>query len=114
MLKRVEDPRRYGVAVAVGGRIVEIEEKPQHPKSDYAIVGVYFYDAAVFDVIRTIAPSARGEYEITSVNDVYLQRCELEYSIVQGEWVDAGTFDTLTEAHDILTGRKANAFLDGR
>jgi glucose-1-phosphate thymidylyltransferase len=85
---------------------VEIEEKPIHPKSDYAVVGVYFYDASVFDIIRTIEPSARGEYEITSVNNVYIDRGQLEYSLVEGEWVDAGTFDSLAEAHKILLKRK--------
>lgn len=102
MLKQVPDPRRYGVAVLDDNRIVAIEEKPPRPKSDYAVVGVYFYDGAVFDIIRTIEPSARGEYEITAVNNVYLRRGLLEYSIVQGRWVDAGTFDSLNEAHHIL------------
>ena len=102
LLKQVSDPERYGVATLNDNRIVAIEEKPEHPKSDYAVVGVYFYDATVFDVIRTIEPSARGEYEITAVNNVYIQRDELEYSFVHGRWVDAGTFDSLTEAHEIL------------
>ena len=102
MLKQVDDPERYGVATLDGNRIVAIEEKPEHPKSNYAVVGVYFYDASVFDIIRTVEPSARGEYEITTVNNAYIRRAVLEYSIVQGEWVDAGTFDSLTEAHQIL------------
>ena len=102
MLKQVPDPRRYGVAVLDDSRIVAIEEKPPRPQSDYAVVGVYFYDGAVFDIIRTIEPSARGEYEITAVNNVYLRRGLLEYSVVQGKWVDAGTFDSLNEAHHIL------------
>ena len=106
LLKQVADPERYGVATFNGNRIVAIEEKPEHPKSDYAVVGAYFYDASVFDVIRTIEPSARGEYEITAVNNVYIQRSELEYSFVHGRWVDAGTFNALTEAHQILTNRK--------
>ena len=102
LLKQVSDPERYGVATLNGNRIVAIEEKPEHPKSDYAVVGVYFYDATVFDVIRTVEPSARGEYEITAVNNVYIQRHELEYSLVHGKWIDAGTFESLTEAHQIL------------
>ena len=102
MLKQVPDPRRYGVAVLDDNRIVAIEEKPLRPQSDHAVVGVYFYDGAVFDIIRTIEPSARGEYEITAVNNVYLRRGLLEYSVVQGRWVDAGTFDSLNEAHHIL------------
>lgn len=103
LLKQVPDPERYGVAVLDGSdRIVAIEEKPERPKSNYAVVGVYFYDASVFDIIRTIAPSARGEYEITAVNNAYMQRGELAYSYVRGKWVDAGTFDSLSEAHQIL------------
>ena len=105
LLKRVNDPERYGVATLNGNRIVAIEEKPTHPKSDYAVVGAYFYDASVFDIIRTIEPSARGEYEITAVNNVYIRRGLLEYSHVQGRWVDAGTFDSLAEAHHILLTR---------
>ena len=102
LLKEVSDPERYGVATLNGNHIVEIEEKPEHPKSNYAVVGAYFYDASVFDIIRTVEPSARGEYEITAVNNAYIDRGELEYSLVQGKWVDAGTFDSLTEAHQIL------------
>ena len=105
LLKQVSDPKDLkglGVATLNGNRIVAIEEKPEHPKSDYAVVGVYFYDATVFDVIRTVEPSARGEYEITAVNNVYIQRHELEYSLVHGKWIDAGTFESLTEAHQIL------------
>ncbi|RKU20281.1 spore coat protein [Candidatus Poribacteria bacterium] len=102
LLKQVPDPERYGVATLNGQHIVAIEEKPKYPKSDYAVVGVYFYDASVFDIIRTVEPSARGEYEITTVNNAYIQRGELEYSLVRGEWIDAGTFESFTEAHQIL------------
>jgi len=105
LLKRVPNPDHYGVAVLSGNRrIIAIEEKPEYPQSDYAVVGAYFYDdASVFDIIRTVEPSARGEYEITDVNNAYIQREELEYSLVHGKWVDAGTtFDSLTEAHQIL------------
>lgn len=102
LLKQVSDPERYGVATLNGNHIVAIEEKPEHPKSNYAVVGVYFYEASVFDIIRTVEPSARGEYEITAVNNAYIDRDELEYSLVHGKWVDAGTFDSLTEANQIL------------
>ena len=102
LLKQMPNPKDLGVATLDGKRIVAIEEKPKHPKSDYAVVGVYFYDASVFDIIRTVEPSARGEYEITAVNNAYIRRAELEYTFVQGKWVDAGTFDSLTEAHQIL------------
>lgn len=108
LLKKVPDPERYGVGIFNGDRrIVAIEEKPEHPKSDYAVVGVYFYDPSVFDIIRRIEPSARGEYEITSVNNVYIHQGVLEYSIVQGEWIDAGTFDSLIKAHQILYSQKS-------
>ncbi|MDE0086560.1 MAG: sugar phosphate nucleotidyltransferase [Candidatus Poribacteria bacterium] len=106
LLKKVDDPERYGVATLNGDQVVRIDEKPRQPESDYAVVGVYFYDALVFDVIRTIEPSARGEYEITSVNNVYIERGQLEHSLLQGEWIDAGTFDSLTKAHQILLNRK--------
>ena len=106
LIKKVDDPQRFGVANLNGNRIVSIEEKPIQPKSNYAVVGVYCYDATVFDIIRTIKPSARGEYEITSVNNVYIERGKLEYSLLQGEWVDAGTFDTLVKANNILLTRK--------
>ena len=110
LLKQVPDPERYGVPVLNENRCINaIEEKPEHPKSNYAVVGVYFYDAAVFDIIRTIEPSARGEYEITAVNNAYIDRGELEYSLVHGKWVDAGTFDSLIAAHQILLNR--NPFL---
>jgi glucose-1-phosphate thymidylyltransferase len=103
LLKQVSDhAERYGIATLNGNHITAIEEKPDHPKSDYAVVGAYFYDASVFDIIRTVEPSARGEYEITAVNNAYIDRGELEYSLVHGKWVDAGTFDSLTEAHQML------------
>lgn len=106
LIKKVDDPQRFGVANLNGNRIVSIEEKPKQPKSNYVVVGVYCYDATVFDIIRTIKPSARGEYEITSVNNVYIERGKLEYSLLRGEWVDAGTFDTLGKANNILLNRK--------
>ena len=102
LLKQVDDPQRYGVASLNGNRIESIEEKPEHPKSNYAVVGVYLYDSSVFEIIRTIEPSSRGEYEITAVNNVYIARGQLEHSILQGEWVDAGTSDSLVEANQII------------
>ncbi len=106
LLKQVDDPERFGVAALDENRIVSIEEKPQQPKSNYAVVGVYLYDCTVFEIIKTIHPSPRGEYEITAVNNVYLDRGKLEYSILQGDWVDAGTFDSLTKAHQMILNRK--------
>ncbi len=106
LLKQVDDPERFGVANLNGNRIVSIEEKPDKPKSNFAVVGVYVYDSTVFEIIRTIEPSPRGEYEITSVNNVYIKRGQLYHSILQGKWVDAGTFDSLAEAHQIILNRK--------
>ena len=106
LLKHVDDPKRFGVANLNGNNIVSIEEKPEIPKSNYAVVGVYIYDSSVFEIIRTIEPSPRGEYEITAVNNVYIARGQLSHSFIQGEWVDAGTFDSLAEANQILLNRK--------
>ncbi|MCG9128849.1 NTP transferase domain-containing protein [Candidatus Poribacteria bacterium] len=106
VLKQVKDPERYGVANIVDDKITLIEEKPPNPHSDYAVIGLYFYDSTVFDIIRTIKPSSRGEFEITTVNNVYVRREELEYSILQGEWVDAGTHESLAIANKMLLSRK--------
>jgi glucose-1-phosphate thymidylyltransferase len=99
VLHRVPDPRRFGVAEVDGERITRIVEKPRSPRSDLAVVGVYFYDSHVYDVIRTLRPSARGELEITDVNNHYLRRGELRYDLMKGWWTDAGTFDTLHRAN---------------
>lgn len=98
LLKKVPDPRRYGVPVIEGTRIRDIEEKPAHPKSDYCVTGIYFYDTGVFDKIRAIAPSARGELEISDVNALYAREGTLTYGILQGWWTDAGTFASFSEA----------------
>ncbi|HDG68409.1 MAG TPA: spore coat protein [candidate division Zixibacteria bacterium] len=91
LLKEVEDPRDYGVArFDEEGNIVEIIEKPKDPPSNYAVVGIYMYDSEVFDIIKTLKPSARGELEITDVNNAYLRKGKLKYSILQGFWADAG------------------------
>jgi glucose-1-phosphate thymidylyltransferase len=89
-LKKVANPRAYGVAELRGDRIVSIVEKPAHPKSNYAVLGIYMYDAAVFDIIKTLKPSRRGELEITDVNNAYIKRGELAYDILDGWWADAG------------------------
>lgn len=98
LLKEVPDPERFGVPVFDQDRIVAIEEKPKHPKSHYAVIGVYMYDRTVFDVIPTLVPSARGELEITDVNNHFLRQGSLTYSIIDGWWTDAGTFDSLMRA----------------
>lgn len=102
LLKEVDSPERFGIAVLVEKRIVCIEEKPVWPKSNYAIVGCYMYDDQVFDLIKQIQPSARGELEITSINNIYLKKGQLEYSFVKGKWLDAGTFESLNEANTLL------------
>jgi glucose-1-phosphate thymidylyltransferase len=104
-LKRVTDPGRFGVAELKGNNVVGIEEKPQAPKSDTAVVGIYIYPADVFDVIKTLKPSARGEYEITDVNNHYLRQGRMGYTILEGYWTDAGTLDSLDYANELV--RKA-------
>lgn len=102
LLKEVEDPGRFGVPVFDGDRIVAIEEKPQEPKSRFAVTGIYMYDARVFDYIRTLVPSGRNELEITDVNNRYLHEDELEYDVMSGWWSDAGTFESLFHAGDLI------------
>jgi glucose-1-phosphate thymidylyltransferase len=101
-LKRVPDPGRYGVAELNGKRIVGIEEKPQKPKSDFAVAGIYIYPADVYDVIKTIKPSRRGELEITDVNQHYLKQGRLGYTVLNGYWTDAGTLDSLAHANQLV------------
>ncbi len=104
LLKKVGDPERFGVASLDESNrmIIQIVEKSSNPKSDYAVIGVYMYDCRVFDFIRMIKPSNRGELEITSVNNIYIERGELTYDILDGEWTDAGTFESLQYANDLL------------
>ena len=109
LLKQVHDPQRYGVAETDGKRVTRILEKPKEPKSNLAVVGVYFYDAAVFSVIRTLKPSARGELEITDVNNHYLRAGTLQFDELQGWWTDAGTFESLAAANELVLGRASDA-----
>jgi len=97
-LKEVPDPQRFGVAEVNGNKIVNIVEKPKEPKSNLAVTGLYIYDKNVFEIIRTLKPSARGELEITDVNNAYLERGQLSWAKLDGYWRDAGTFETLLEA----------------
>lgn len=108
LLKRVHDPQRFGVPEFDGDRIVRIEEKPAHPKSDYAVTGIYFYDPSVFDIIKTLAPSARGELEITDVNNHYIDRGEMSWNELDGWWTDAGTFESLLRASNLVAETGAN------
>jgi len=102
VLKRVPDPQRFGVAEVKDGRIVRVVEKPRNPRSDLAVTGIYIYDALVYDLIRTLKPSARGELEITDVNNAYLARGELMFDVIVGWWTDAGTFDSLHRANELV------------
>ncbi len=105
LLKRVPDAARFGVAELKGDRIVGIEEKPARPKSDLAVTGIYFYDPQVFDAISTLKPSARGELEITDVNNWYIRRGELTHGLLEGYWTDAGTFESLRLAQRLVGGQ---------
>ena len=112
LLKKVEDPERFGVVEfssesGKGKKIVSIEEKPKNPKSDYAVTGIYMYDSQVFEIIKRLKPSGRGELEITDVNNAYLERGELEYSMLEGWWTDSGTFESLLNAN-MLVAKKCH------
>jgi glucose-1-phosphate thymidylyltransferase len=108
LLKKVPDPNRFGVPVIEGDSVVRIEEKPKEPKSDYAVVGIYFFDTRVFEIIRGLEPSARGELEITDVNNDYIERGEMTWSELDGWWSDAGTFDSLQRASNLVAETGAN------
>jgi glucose-1-phosphate thymidylyltransferase len=108
ILKEVPDPERFGVPVFDGDHIVAIEEKPKQPKSPYAVIGIYMYDATVFDRIRLLKPSARNEFEITDINNQYLADGLLTYSTLNGWWTDAGTFESLRRATNLVAQGGAN------
>ncbi|MDQ3817340.1 MAG: sugar phosphate nucleotidyltransferase [Acidobacteriota bacterium] len=108
MLKKVQDPQRFGVPELDGRRVVRVEEKPAEPKSGYAVIGIYMYDAEVFDIIRTLRPSGRGELEITDVNNAYIERDEMTWDELEGWWTDAGTFDSLLRASNLVAETGAN------
>lgn len=108
ILKQVEDAARFGIAEIQGDRIIGIEEKPKAPKSDLAVIGVYFYDSTVFEKIRRLKPSGRGELEITDVNNFYIQEGNLTYDTLDGWWTDAGTFDSLLRANRLVAKTGAN------
>lgn len=107
-LKQVEDPRRFGVADVDGDRVTRIIEKPEKPPTDLAVIGIYLYDARVFDVIKGLKPSARGELEITDVNNQYITWGEMGYAVLQGWWTDAGTFPSLLRASNLVAETGAN------
>jgi glucose-1-phosphate thymidylyltransferase len=109
LLKEVPDAERFGVAEFQGEHIIGIEEKPAHPKSNYAVTGIYMYDETVFDKIRTCKPSKRNELEITDVNNAYIREGTMTYSFLDGWWTDAGTFDSLLRAANLVHGSRADA-----
>ncbi len=109
LIKKVPDPERFGVVVFRGGKVLAIEEKPKRPKSDYIVTGVYLYDPQVFDIIKTLKPSGRGELEITDVNNAYIRKGQMTCSNLRGWWSDCGTFESLLRASQLAArsrGRK--------
>ena len=104
-LKKVENPQRFGVPVLDGDHVVKIEEKPDSPQSDYAVTGTYLYDRSVFDIVRTLVPSGRGELEITDVNNAYIEAGEMTYAMVDGWWSDAGTFESLLRSNILVASQ---------
>jgi glucose-1-phosphate thymidylyltransferase len=108
LLKEVPDPQRFGVAELGGERVIGIEEKPKEPKSPYAVIGIYLYDETVFDIIKTLRPSGRGELEITDVNNRYIEKELMTWDILEGWWTDAGTFESLLRANQLVAQTGAN------
>lgn len=107
LLKEVHDPERFGVAEIHSGHVTNIEEKPKQPKTNFAVTGIYMYDATVFDKVRTLEPSARGELEITDVNNAYIRESALSFAFLDGWWTDAGTFDSLLRASNLVAQSRA-------
>ena len=108
ILKEVPDPERFGCPEIANGRIVRIEEKPRQPKSHFAVTGIYFFDATVFAKIARLKPSWRGELEITDINNQYLEEGTLTYDVLDGWWTDAGTFESLRHATNLVAETGAN------
>jgi len=109
LLKKVPDPERFGVAEIRGDKIVKIEEKPKKPKSDLAVTGIYMYDPKVFDIIKTLKPSRRGELEITDVNNKYIEWGEMTFDVLEGWWTDCGTFESLFRANKLVAKKAQKA-----
>jgi len=111
ILKKVPDPQRFGVPRLDGTKVVSIDEKPKVPQSDYAVIGIYMYDAKVYEIIRTLKPSGRGELEITDVNNAYIARNQMTWEELEGWWTDAGTFESLLHASNLVAETGANKML---
>jgi glucose-1-phosphate thymidylyltransferase len=112
LLKQVPDAQRFGVAEIRGDRVVRIEEKPKVPRSEFAVTGFYLYDSTVFEKIRRLKPSGRGELEITDVNNFYIEEGMLTYEVLDGWWTDAGTFESLLRANNLVARTGANHVAD--
>ncbi|MCC6669827.1 MAG: NTP transferase domain-containing protein [Planctomycetes bacterium] len=108
LLKEVHDPERFGVATIRDGKVMKIVEKPKQPESNLAVIGIYLYDAQVFEICKTLKPSARGELEITDVNNWYIDHGQMTYEVLKGWWTDAGTFDSLLRASNMIHDGGAN------
>ena len=108
LLKEVDDPERFGVAIREGDRVTRIIEKPKDPPSNLAVIGIYMYDNRVFDIIKTLEPSGRGELEITDVNNAYIESGQMSYGMLEGWWTDAGTFESLLRASRLVAEGGAN------
>jgi glucose-1-phosphate thymidylyltransferase len=108
LLKEVPDPERFGVAEIRNGKLIAVEEKPQRPKSNLAVIGIYLYDTQVFNVVKTLRPSDRGELEITDVNNAYIRQKTMTWEMLEGWWTDAGTFESLMRATILVSQTGAN------
>lgn len=108
LLKKVSDPERFGVAEVKGSKIVGIQEKPKAPKTNLAVTGIYMYDWRVFEIIKTLKPSRRGELEITDVNNRYIESGQMTFDVLEGWWTDCGTFESLLRANKLVARRKRN------
>ncbi len=108
LLKEVSDPQRFGVPVFEGKKIIRVEEKPANPASNYAVIGIYMYDCRVFEFIRSLKPSERGELEITDVNNFYIREGKMQWDVLDGWWSDAGTFESLQSAGNMVAKTGAN------
>ena len=108
ILQKVRDPQRFGVPLLDGRRVVRIDEKPAKPQSQYAVIGIYMYDAEVYNIIKSLVPSGRGELEITDVNNAYIERDAMTWEEIEGWWTDAGTFESLLRASNLVAETGAN------
>ena len=110
LIKKVPDPERFGVVEfnKKKNRIIKIAEKPKKPKTHYAVTGIYMYDGRVFDIVKSLKPSARGELEITDVNNAYIKHGQMEYDVLSGFWTDSGTFESLLRANNLVARKELN------